>query len=122
MSNQDHAVAIQELEWANWRLVPDEHAAALRAYIVDLVGATRREGDLALGASPRGALALQRAAQSYAAGVGRDYVTPDDVKTLAPAVLTHRLLVAPEAELRGVTAEDIVERVLGSVAVPRAGG
>jgi MoxR-like ATPase len=97
-------------------------AAALRAYIVDLVSATRRDAELILGASPRGALALQRAARAYAAGVGRDYVTPDDVKTLVPAVLTHRLLVAPEAELRGVTAEDIVERVVGGVAVPRAAG
>jgi len=98
------------------------HAGALRAYIVDLVGATRRDAELALGASPRGALALQRGARAYAAGAGRDYVTPDDVKTLAPTVLTHRMLLAPEAELRGVTAEDVVARVLGSVAVPRAGG
>ena len=97
-------------------------AAALRAYIVEVVNATRRDPELALGVSPRGALALQRGARAMAAGVGRDYVIPDDVKALAPAVLTHRLLLAPEAELRGVTADDVLERVLAGVAVPRAGG
>jgi MoxR-like ATPase len=72
--------------------------------------------------SPRGALALQRGARALAAGAGRDYVVPDDIKALAPAVLTHRMIVAPEAELRGVTAEDVLERVLAGVAVPRASG
>jgi MoxR-like ATPase len=97
-------------------------APALREYIVDLVEATRRDQELVLGVSPRGALALQRAAQTLAAGAGRDYVIPDDVKVLAPTVLTHRMLVAPEAELRGVSADDVLERVLAGVAVPRAAG
>jgi len=97
-------------------------AGALRAYIVDVVSATRRDAELALGVSPRGALALQQAARAFAAGAGRDYVTPDDVKALAPTVLTHRMLVAPEAELRGVTPDDVLDRVLAGVAVPRAGG
>jgi MoxR-like ATPase len=97
-------------------------APALRAYIVDVVEATRRDAEVALGASPRGALALQRGARAMAAGAGRDYVIPDDAKALAAAVLTHRVLVAPEAELRGVTAADILERVLASVPVPRAAG
>jgi MoxR-like ATPase len=97
-------------------------APALRAYVVDLVDATRRDPELALGVSPRGALALQRGARALAAGAGRDYVIPDDVKALAPAVLTHRMIVAPEAELRGISAEDVLERVLARVPVPRAGG
>jgi MoxR-like ATPase len=97
-------------------------APALRAYVVDLVDATRRHPELALGVSPRGALALQRGARALAAGAGRDYVIPDDIKSLAPAVLTHRMLVAPEAELRGLTADDVLDQVLESVAVPRAGG
>ncbi len=97
-------------------------AAAIRSYIVDLADATRRHPELALGVSPRGALALQRAARSFAAGVGRDYVIPDDVKALAPAVLEHRVLVAPEAELRGVTSADIVRAVVASVPVPGATG
>ena len=97
-------------------------APALRAYIVDVVDATRRDPELTLGVSPRGALALQRGARALAAGAGRDYVIPDDIKALAFGVLTHRMLVAPEAELRGVTADDVLGRVLASVPVPRAGG
>jgi MoxR-like ATPase len=97
-------------------------AGAIRSYIVDLVDATRRHPELALGVSPRGALALQRAARAFAAGAGRDYVIPDDVKLLSPAVLEHRLLVAPEAELRGITSGEIVDEVVGSVAVPGAAG
>ena len=97
-------------------------APALREYIVDVVEATRRDSELVLGVSPRGALALQRAAQTLAAGAGREYVIPDDVKVLAPTVLTHRMLVAPEAELRGVSADDVLDRVLAGVPVPRAAG
>ena len=97
-------------------------APALRAYIVDLVDETRRDPDLALGVSPRGALALQRGARAMAAGAARDYVIPDDVKTLAAAVLTHRMIVTPEAELRGVTSEDVLERIVTRLPVPGASG
>ena len=97
-------------------------ATALQAYIVDLVATTRRHPDLALGVSPRGALALQRAARALAGGAGRDYVIPDDVKALAPAVLEHRMMLAPEAELRGVAARDVVQAVLATVPVPGTGG
>jgi MoxR-like ATPase len=97
-------------------------APALAGYIVDLVEATRGRTDLLLGVSPRGALALQRAARSFAATSGRDYVVPDDVRWLAPAVLEHRLILAPDAELHGVTQADIVRDVLARVPVPRAGG
>jgi len=97
-------------------------APPLREYVVDVVEATRRDADLALGVSPRGALALQRAAQTLAAAAGREYVIPDDVKALASTVLTHRMVVAPEAELRGVTADSVLDRVLAGVPVPRAAG
>jgi MoxR-like ATPase len=97
-------------------------APALRAYIVDLVDETRHDPDLALGVSPRGALALQRGARAMAAGAGRDYVIPDDVKTLAAAVLTHRMIVTPEAELRGVTPEDVLDRIVTRLPVPGASG
>jgi MoxR-like ATPase len=97
-------------------------APALAEYIVDLVGATRRRHDLLLGVSPRGALALQRAARALAASEGRDYATPDDVRWLAPAVLEHRLVLGPDADLRGTTQSDVVREVLASVPVPRAGG
>src|SRR5574342_368881 len=76
----------------------------LQEYIVVLAEATRNHPDLSLGVSPRGSLALLKAAQALAAVRGRDYVTPVDIKTLAPLTLSHRLILKPEAELRGRTA------------------
>jgi MoxR-like ATPase len=103
--------------------IADMHVAQnLKAYIVDLVTATRQHRDLALGVSPRGALALQRASRAMAASIGRDYVVPDDVKRLAPAVLGHRVLLAPDAQLRGTSAHDVMRSVLASVPVPGAIG
>jgi MoxR-like ATPase len=89
---------------------------------VDLADATRHHADLALGASPRGALALQRAARAYAASVGRDFVLPDDVKSLAQPVLGHRLLLTADAELRNRTAADVLDTILDTVPVPAATG
>jgi MoxR-like ATPase len=71
-----------------------------------------------LGVSPRGALALQRAARALAASVARAYVVPDDIKALAPSVLEHRLVLSPEAMMRGVSAADVLTSVLDSVPVP----
>jgi MoxR-like ATPase len=84
----------------------------LQDYIVELAEATRNHPDLSLGVSPRGSLALLKSAQALAALRGRDYVIPDDIKTLAPLTLSHRLIVKPEAELRGRTARTILEDVL----------
>lgn len=84
----------------------------IRDYVVRLVTATREHKDLALGVSPRGGHALYRAAQGYAALQGRDHVLPDDVKTMAPAVLVHRCIVNPESALRGTDAESIIGAVL----------
>jgi MoxR-like ATPase len=104
-------------------LITTVHVApAIRSYIVDVADGTRRQPDLALGVSPRGSLALQRAARAMAAAAGRDYVIPDDVKSLAPTVLTHRMLVTPEAELRGVTSDEVLDRVLAQLPVPGAAG
>ena len=95
------------------RQVWDVHVDdTVRDYIVGLVFATRRHGDIILGASPRGSHTLYRAAQTYAALQGRDYVLPDDVKRLAAPVLSHRCLVHPESALRGVTVADIVGDIL----------
>ena len=98
-------------------------APSLKGYIIDVAEATRHERDLVLGVSPRGALALQRASRAYAASAGRDYVIPDDLKLLAESVLEHRLILSPEAQLRGVSASEVLESVLGRVPVPsvRAG-
>lgn len=92
-----------------WTVHVDE---TLREYIVQLIFATRNQPDLILGASPRGSLALYRAAQAYAAIHGRDYVLPDDVKYLAPFVLAHRCLLHPESALRGATVNDILLTIL----------
>jgi MoxR-like ATPase len=98
-------------------------APSLKGYIIDVAEATRHERDLVLGVSPRGALALQRASRAYAAAAGRDYVIPDDLKLLAGSVLEHRLILSPEAQLRGGSASEVLESVLSKVPVPsvRAG-
>ena len=93
-------------------------APELQGYVVDLADATRHHRDLMLGVSPRGALALQRAACALAASVARAYVVPDDIKSLASSVLEHRLVLSPEAMMRGVSAADVLSSVLDSVPVP----
>ncbi len=93
--------------------VSDTHVdESLEEYVVALVRATRAHPDLALGASPRGSLGLYKTAQALAALRGRDYVIPDDVKALAPLVLTQRLIVKPESQLRGRSAEAILDEIL----------
>ena len=91
--------------------------STLQDYIVDLAEATRRHPDLSLGVSPRGSLALLKGAQALAAIRGRDYVTPEDIKTLVPLTLAHRLILKPEADLRGRTAETILEDILEKTAL-----
>jgi MoxR-like ATPase len=86
--------------------------ASVRDYILAVVRATRGHHDLTLGASTRGALALYKASQALAAMHGREYVIPDDVKRLASPTLAHRLIVRPEATLRGRTPESILNGVL----------
>jgi MoxR-like ATPase len=94
--------------------------AQLQRYIVHVVGLTRDHSDVYLGASPRGSLALMRAAQARALLQGRDYVIPDDVKALGVAALAHRLIMSPEARMRNATARAVVEGILREVPVPGA--
>ena len=91
---------------------------AVRDYILNVVRATREHPDVALGSSPRGSLALYRASQALAALRSRDFVTPDDPKQLAPYALGHRLIVRPESQLRGRTAESVLNGILASTDVP----
>jgi MoxR-like ATPase len=93
-------------------------AEPVRDYLVAVVQATRRHPALALGASPRAALALRRAAQALAAGRQRSYVVPDDVKYLAPYVLGHRLLPTGQTRLRGTALQEVVAEILAGVPVP----
>jgi len=88
-------------------------------YVADVVRATRETPALTLGASPRAGVALLRSARAAAALAGRDFVTPDDVKAMASAVLRHRVTVAPEIEIEGRTPDDVVRGVLERVEVPR---
>jgi len=105
----DELLAILPLVW-------EVHLdGSLQDYIVALIDATRRHPDLALGASPRGSLALYKTAQALAAMSGRDYVIPDDLKFLAPVTLAHRLIPRPEAELRGRTVTSILNEIIESV-------
>jgi MoxR-like ATPase len=92
--------------------------SAIREYILRIVNATRTHSDLALGASPRGSLSLFRTGQAFAAFDGRDYVIPDDVKILAPAVLSHRLIVRPESRLKRRTPRNLIEEILKAVPAP----
>ena len=111
-------VSGEELREAQ-RTVRGVHLAeSLQGYIYDVVAATRSSPDVALGASPRAALALVVAAQAAAYLDARTFATPDDVKDVAPVVLAHRIIVRPEAELDGTSADEVVTRVLASVAAP----
>ncbi|MEA5454700.1 MoxR family ATPase [Sinomonas sp. JGH33] len=93
---------------------------AVLEYVSRLCEETRLAAETRLGVSVRGAIAMVRAAKVWAASQGRNYVLPDDVKELAPAVWTHRLVMDPEAEFTGVTADRVIDRVLADVAAPQS--
>ncbi len=94
-------------------VVTDVHLdETIERYILSIVQATREHPDLALGASPRGSLALYKTSQAWAALQGRDFVLPDDVKMLAPLTLSHRLILKPDSQLRGRTAQAIIREIL----------
>lgn len=96
-----------------------ELSPAIESYVVSLTDRTRTLPEVRLGVSPRGTLALARAARALALSLGLGYVTPDHVRILAPWVLAHRLILASEAELAGRTQLDVIEDVLATVPVPR---
>ena len=91
---------------------------ALEDYLLDIVRASRREPAIELGVSPRGSLALHRTSQALAAIRGRHYVIPDDIKQLVVAVLAHRLILSPDARLRGRTAQEVLGELIEQVPVP----
>ena len=88
-------------------------------YIVSVVGATRNDPNVVLGASPRGSIAMLLSSKAMAAVYGRGYVIPDDVKESALPVLRHRLLLKPEAEIEGITPDDVITRILKKIPVPK---
>jgi len=93
-------------------------ADALLAYAVRLAAATRHHEQVRVGVSPRGVIALTKAARAYALAAGRAYVIPEDLKALVEPVFAHRLLLSPDAQVRGVTALDVLRDVVEAVAVP----
>ena len=98
--------------------VKDVHISEqVKAYVVAVVNATRSHPDVYLGASPRGSLALARAAAAFAMLQGRDFVLPDDVKQLAAPTLSHRLILQPQARLKDLAATTVIAEVLASVPV-----
>jgi len=101
------------------KAIKEVHVAkVIKRYIVELIRSTRESGDVYLGASPRGSLALFRASQARAAIHGRDFVLPDDIKALALSILTHRMVIDPAARLRNITANIIVEEIIRALPVP----
>ena len=122
----------RELQRLNFSVVPldvllaarQETAAvrvepALFRYMVTLVGRTRNSAAVSLGASPRAAISLMLFAKAIAATEGRDYLIPDDIKVAAPPILRHRLVLKPEADLEGMTADQVVREIVRSVEVPK---
>lgn len=108
-----------ELEAARKAVEATSVSPEIAAYVVDICRATRESPSLTLGVSPRGATALLATARAWAWLVGRDYVTPDDVKALALPTLRHRVQLRPEAEMEGVTADAVITAILSHVPVPR---
>ncbi|GMQ84488.1 MAG: MoxR family ATPase [Acidimicrobiia bacterium] len=94
----------------------------VRGYLIDIAEATRTHPDLLLGASPRATLFVQRATRTRAAIAGREFVTPDDVKALLEPILNHRMLLHPEAQMRGSSIVKVIEEIAGSVPVPGSQG
>ncbi|MCY3708847.1 MAG: MoxR family ATPase [Caldilineaceae bacterium] len=114
----ERTVSVEELSKAQ-EAVRDMYVDdSVKEYIVDLVATTRDHPDVYLGASPRGSLALFRAARAWAAIDGREYVLPDDVKLLAESTLAHRLIVSPSARIKNVDAAQVIEDALAHTPVP----
>lgn len=115
VAHADQIVQLQELR----RQVRVEDS--VRGYIVQVARATRNHHEIELGASPRATMGLYQSAQAWAAIHDRDYVLPDDVKKLAPHVLTHRMMISPQAQLRGRNPEELIKSIVETVAVPVEG-
>ncbi len=111
---------LDQVRWVQQAVARLHVAAPIAAYITRLAAATRAADGLRLGMSTRGSLAVLRAAQAYAACEGRHYVVPDDVRTVLGPVVTHRLVLTAQAEVRGGTAAGVLDDAIASVPVPDA--
>lgn len=118
-SENDQTLAPLDLEAIRQAVEQVHLAPELSAYVVDIAAASRTNTHVSLGLSTRGVLALVRAARIFAGMRGGDFVTPDDVKQVAPLVIPHRLMLAPEALLEGVTEQAVTQQLLERTPVPR---
>jgi MoxR-like ATPase len=114
-----HSIGTGLLEQAQQQVKAVAVEQALFSYIVQIVRRTRDWPSLSLGASPRAAVSLMAVSKAFAAMDGRDYVIPDDVKISARPVLRHRIMLRPEADLEGVTPDQVLEDVLRQIEVPK---
>jgi MoxR-like ATPase len=112
-------IGIQELDTLRDCLQKITVRSELMEYLVDIVRTTRTHGSVHVGAGPRATQALLLSGRAYAAIAGRDFVTPDDIKTMAGPVLEHRIVLRPEFEIEGLTVPEVVQEILMEVAVPR---
>jgi MoxR-like ATPase len=120
LADLQQVVSVEDLTAAQEAIKKVYVSPEVKKYIIDIVTATRNQPEIYLGASPRGALALYRVAQARAAMVGRDHVIPDDVKALAEAVLAHRVIVGPQARIKDITANRLIQNLLNVIPVPGA--
>ncbi|MCE2470440.1 MAG: MoxR family ATPase [Anaerolineae bacterium] len=118
IQNLQQVVSLKELLAAQQQIKDVYVANEVQQYIISLITASRRHGDVYLGSSPRGSLALFRTAQARAAMTGRDFVIPDDVKALAEVTLAHRIIVGPAARIKNITSRTIVKDILQNTPVP----
>ena len=118
IENLEKTVSVDDLSHAQKAVRNTYVDDSVKEYIVDIVSTTRDHPDVYLGASPRGSLALFRAARAWAAIDGREYVLPDDVKLLAEATLAHRLIVSPSARIKNVDAAQVIQDALSHTPVP----
>jgi MoxR-like ATPase len=114
----ERVVAVEDLRQAQREVRQIKVSDEIKGYIVRLVDATRRHGEVYLGSSPRGSLTLFRTGQARAAMLGRAYVAPDDVKSMAVPALAHRLILGPAARSREVDSREIIREVLAAVPAP----
>ncbi|HLP13724.1 MAG TPA: MoxR family ATPase [Flavobacteriales bacterium] len=119
LNDIEKVFSVQHLKEVQDLIIKVHISEGILKYIADIICNTREHGKLFLGASPRASLALLRSAKTLAALRGRDFVVPDDVQFLAFHVLNHRIILTPEAEMEGVTTEQVIQEIIQKVEVPR---
>jgi len=118
LESLEQVVSVEELLQAQEEIRHIYIDDLVKHYIVAIVEATRHHAEVYLGASPRGSLALYKTGQAMAALSGRDYVLPDDIKSLAEVTLAHRIIISPSARIKNVDTRDVVQEILSEVPVP----